>query len=69
MHMLSATKWVVKVRVLLPAGFSEAKVIRDADISVPPPSGLAALQAKFNQLLAGSSQGDPFYAVLAYKES
>ena len=69
MHTALATRRVVRMRTLLPAGFSEAKVTRDADISAPPLSGLAGLQAKFNWLLGGSSQGDPFYAVLAYKES
>lgn len=51
------------------AGFSEAKVIRDADISAQAPTGIAALKAKFGQLLGGSAGGDPFYAVLAYKNS
>lgn len=49
------------------AGFSEAKVIRDADITAQPPTGFAALKTKVGQLLGGSAGGDPFYAVLASK--
>lgn len=49
-------------------GFTEAKVVRDVDVSARPPSGWASVQDKFTKLLSGATQQDPFHAVLAYKE-
>lgn len=65
----SACRAPASTCVLLHAGFSGAKLIRDADVTAQPPTGFAALKAKFGQLLGGSAGGDPFYAVLAYKDA
>lgn len=49
-------------------GFTEAKVVTEVELPSQSLTGFASLQAKFSRLLSGSSQQDPFYAVLAYKQ-
>jgi hypothetical protein len=57
-------------RVFLPdpaAGFTEPEALMDVDLSdAPPPSGLQSLLQKAQGLFQ-RMQGDPFYAVISYR--
>ena len=50
------------------AGFTEAKVVTEVDVSEPALTGWASVQAALSKLSGGGQQQDPFYAVLAYKQ-
>ncbi len=50
------------------AGFTEAKEVTEVELPSQSLTGFASLQAKFSRLVSKSSQQDPFYAVLAYKQ-
>ena len=48
------------------AGFTEPEALTDVDVSPPPPGALAALLSRMTSLWQRAS-GDPFYAVVSYR--